>query len=171
MKLVSFYCDVDGTDFYSKCAESLRMQCLRLRIPHLIVNENFGTKWIDNVRAKPAFLLKIINELNEDFFWLDVDCLIHQPIDFERRGDWMGDLREDGNPHDYFHLIRNSHRNKAFIQNWADEVALQKRGSHTAFIRIYNSIEFHSIPKAYVSLGRSPVESKFKYLNPNGLQI
>jgi hypothetical protein len=74
MKLVSFYCDVDGGNFYTNHSIRLKKKCVDLGVPHIITQENFGESWIDNVRAKPIFLLKLLNELNDDLFWLDVDC-------------------------------------------------------------------------------------------------
>lgn len=164
MKLVSFYCDVDGRDFYTKHAIRLKTQCENLGIPHLILEENFGTSWIDNVRAKPEFLLKIMNQLNEDFFWLDVDCNIHKKIDFKLDVDWISDIRNDGKPHDYVHFIKNTQSNKDFMIKWINEIDEKKRGSHTAFMNIYNTLNFKQIPDGYVSLGLSDVESKKTYL-------
>jgi hypothetical protein len=163
MKLISFYCDVDGVSFYTDHSIRLRQQCERLGIESLILPENFGTSWIDNVRAKPAFLLKIMNQINEDFMWLDVDCNVHKKIDFNLDVDWMSDIRTDNNPHDYVHVIKNNERTKNFMLKWINEINEQKRGSHTAFIKIYKDLEFRKIPSGYVSLGLSDLESKKKY--------
>jgi len=163
MKLVSFYCDVDDSGFYKKNSIRLRKQCEDLGVPNLIVEENFGKDWIDNVRAKPEFLLKMMNSLDEDFFWLDVDCSINKKIDFNLDIEWMGDIRSDGCPHDYVHFIKNNESNKNFMIKWINEINEQKRGSHTAFIRIYNCLNFCKVPDGYVSLGISHVESKLNY--------
>jgi hypothetical protein len=163
MKLVSFYCDVDDSDFYKKNSVRLRRQCEELEIPNLIVEENFGKTWIDNVRAKPTFLLKMMDFIDEDFLWLDVDCIINKKIDFALDTDWMCDITKDGCPHDYVHLIKNSESNKNFIIKWINEIEEQKRGSHTAFIRIYKSLKFSRLPEGYVSLGLSNIDSKSDY--------
>lgn len=163
MKLVSFYCDVDGGDFYTHHAIRLKKQCEILKIPHLILKENFGTSWIDNVRAKPEFLLKMMNQLDEDFFWLDVDCNIHKKIDFKLDVDWMSDMRKEGKPHDYVHFIKNNQSNKEFMIKWIAEIDKHKKGSHTAFINIYSNLNFKQIPDGYVSLGLSTIESKKTY--------
>ena len=60
MRLVSFYCDVDDSSFYKDNSIRLGRQCGDLGVPNLIVEENFGKDWIDNVRAKPFFLLKMM---------------------------------------------------------------------------------------------------------------
>lgn len=164
MKLVSFYCDVDGKSFYSDNAIRLKKQCDDLNQESLILNEDFGGEWIDNVRAKPIFLLKIMNELDEDFFWLDVDCSLHKKIDFNLDVNWMSDMINLNKPHDYVHFIKNNESNKLFLIKWIKEIEERKRGSHTAFMEIYNELEFKKIPSGYVSLGLSTVESKTKYL-------
>jgi hypothetical protein len=163
MKLVSFYCDVDGGDFYKNSSIRLMKKCNDLGVPSLILEENFGESWIDNVRAKPIFLLKMMSELDEDIFWLDVDCQIHKNIDFELTSDWSLDFRTDGCPHDYVHFIKNTESNRNFIRKWIKEVEYCGRGSHTAFIGIHRDLYFSRLPVGYVSLGLSNVESKNKY--------
>ncbi len=163
MKLVSFYYDVDDSNFYTKSAINLQKQCISLDMPHLILNEKFGDTWIDNVRAKPIFLLKMLNELNEDIFWLDVDCNIHKKIDFTLDVDWIFDIRNDTQPHDYVHYIKNTNENKLFLQQWISEIELRNRGSHTAFIQIHDKLSSKRIPYGYVSLGLSDIKSKTEY--------
>jgi hypothetical protein len=46
---------------------------------------------------------------------------------------------------------------------WINEINDKKRGSHTAFMGIYNNLNFKKIPNGYVSLGISDVESKKTY--------
>ena len=165
MKLVSFYCDVDGGTYYADCSSRLKKECDALGVDHLILEENFGKDWIDNVRAKPIFLLKMLNELNQDFVWLDVDCNIKRKLDFTIKGDWMVDFKTGGNPHDYVHCIKNNEGNKIFLQRWIEEIENKKRGSHTAFINIYKSLNYSAVPANYFSLGLSQVQSKKKYMN------
>jgi len=165
MKLVSFYCDVDEKKYYQNKSVMLTQMCNTLGMEHLIVEENFGTNWIDNVRAKPKFLLKMLNLLKDDFIWLDVDCSITKKIDFNLDCDWMVDFRPDGEPHDFVHVIKNTESNKDFLLRWIQEIEIKQRGSHTAFMNIYKSLNFREIPKGYVSLGLADVESKHKYFN------
>jgi hypothetical protein len=163
MKLVSFYCDVGTEKYYTECSLIFKNNCKKLGIDHLVINESFGENWIDNVRAKPIFLLKMINELNEDFIWLDIDCNIKRKIDFTIDTDWMFDLRKCGTPHDYVHCIKNTENNKLFLQKWIKEIEDKKKGSHTAFINIYKELNHSLVPKNYFSLGSSNVNSKLKY--------
>jgi hypothetical protein len=167
MKLISFYCDSDNSNFYTKCAERLKKQCDDIKMPSVILHENYGDSWIDNVRAKPLFLLKMLNQLEEDFIWLDVDCSIHKKIDFEFSVDWMIDIRNDGNPHDYVHLVKNNSSNKEFIIKWINKIDENKGGSHSAFIEIHKDLKFDIFHSGYVSLFLSDVQSKKKYFHDN----
>lgn len=163
MKVISFFCDVDEKKFYETKSKELSNMCDNLGIEYLILEENFGSNWIDNVRAKPNFLLKMLNTLNHDFIWLDVDCIIHKKFDIQFDCDWMIDFRPDGQPHDYVHVIKNSQTNKDFLLKWIKEIEDKKRGSHTAFMNIYKSLNYKPIPSGYVSLGLADVESKTNY--------
>jgi hypothetical protein len=167
MKLISFYCDVDGSNYYSDSAKKLRDKCNILGVENLILMENFGTNWIDNVKAKPVFLKKMLNELDSDFIWLDVDCDIHKKIDFDLKSiEWMVDFRDSKTPHDYVHVVKNCENNKLFLDRWIQEVSDKNKGSHSAFINIYKSLNYNIIPKNYVSINNlSNVGSKQKYFN------
>jgi hypothetical protein len=163
MKVISFFCDVDEKKFYENKSVELINMCKSLGVEHLVVEENFGKNWIDNVRAKPNFLLKMMNTLDHDFMWLDVDCYINKKIDFDFDCDWMMDFRPDGQPHDYVHIIKNTEKNKDFMGRWIQEIEEKKRGSHTAFMNIYKTLNYKPVPSGYVSLGLADVESKHNY--------
>lgn len=167
MKLISFYCDVDNNKYYSNHASRLTQKCKHLNIDFLIVEHKIGNNWIENVRAKPNFLLKMMNELNEDFIWLDIDCDIHKKIDFDLTADWMGDLRSDGTPHDYVHFIKNTTSNKEFMLRWINKIKSTNRGSHTSFVAIYKDLNFCKIPDGYFSIVLSKVNSKQLYFKGN----
>jgi len=79
-KIVSFYCDVGKSTFYSDCAKRMIARCKKLGLSYYIKERNYGKTWIDNVRAKPVFLLETFKELREPFLWVDIDCDIMQPI-------------------------------------------------------------------------------------------
>ena len=81
-KLVSFYVDVDGTDYYSRCAERLKKQCQSLNIPHDIRQYRSTGNWLKNCNLKPTFILEMFNELQYPFFWFDVDCEITKELSF-----------------------------------------------------------------------------------------
>ncbi|MBC8183121.1 hypothetical protein H8E88_18615 [candidate division KSB1 bacterium] len=102
MKIVSFYCDIDGKTFYSDCSKKLKANCDMLGIESIIVERNFGTEWIDNVRAKPVFIKEMFYMLKEPFICLDVDCEVLN-LDFDIAADWGFVLRSDGMPCDFVH--------------------------------------------------------------------
>ena len=163
MRIVSFYCDVDGSNFYSNCASKLESKLSLLGIDYVIRNKYFGNNWIDNVRAKPLFLKEIINELQEDLIWLDIDCDIVKKIDFKIKGSWGVLLREDGTPHDFVHYISNTTESKNLISKWIEKIEINNKGSHSAFIDIFKEINCSEIPSGYFELGLSEVKSKNEY--------
>lgn len=165
MKIVSFYHDVDDSKYYTNHSYRLKQKCEKLGIESIIIEKNYGDKWIDNVKAKPLFLKEMLLTLNEDFIWLDIDSdIIKPPPTGFFSGDWMCDLRPNNTPHDYIHIIKNKKSNLEFIESWISKIEENNKGSHTAFIEIYKSLNLHHIPKGYFSIGElSNVESKNKY--------
>ncbi len=165
MKIVSFYADVDNSTAYSDSAKQLMSQCEALKVEYMIVEQNFGDKWIENVRAKPLFLLNTLNSLKESFIWLDCDCSILKPIDFEVKSDWGVYMRENGTPHDFVHYVSNTAHARNFLELWVKTVEEQQRGSHTAFISIFDKISSEVLPAGYFQLGLAETTSKQDYFN------
>ena len=163
MKIVSFYCDIDGKTFYSDCAERLKENCERLRIEHVIVERNYGDSWIDNVRAKPIFIKEMLDTLNEDIIMLDVDCEIIREMPKRKHG-WGFMLRDDNTPHDFVHYINNTADSYQFVERWIKKIDNIGRGSHSAFLNIYHSLNSFVIPDGYFSLGLAETKSKTEYL-------
>jgi len=170
MKLISFYCDVDKTTYYSDKAIELKSKCEKIGVDHLIIEKKFGDTWIDNVKAKPIFLRQMLETLNEDFIWLDVDADILKKVDFDLLGyDWMFDIRFDNKPHDYVHIIKNNEENKIFIDKWIDDINKNSGGSHSSFINMYKLLKHNKIPKGYFDINNlSNVKSKENYFKNNG---
>lgn|ERR1035437_9835920 len=163
MKIVSFYSDVDDSNFYSDCAEKLKQKLDYLGLEYVIKNKSFGNNWIDNVRAKPLFLQEMMIELNEDFIWLDIDCSIIKKIDFTIKSNWGVLLREDGTPHDFVHYVSNTKESKKLISKWIEQIDIDKKGSHSAFNSIVSEINYSEIPTGYFEIGLSEVKSKQEY--------
>jgi len=160
MKLVSFYCDVDGSDYFTNCARVLEDRCNYLGLDYLILEEKFGDSWIENVKAKPLFLLKIMNSINSDFIWLDVDCHILKKPDFNFDYDWMVDFRKDGSPCDYVHFIKNTVSNREFLCEWIELINTNNLGSHTSFISLSKKLNLGRLPVDYFKLGISKIKEK-----------
>ena len=43
--IVSFYSDVDGSDYYSRCGRRLVAQCESLGVEHHVVERRYGGDW------------------------------------------------------------------------------------------------------------------------------
>ena len=159
--IISFYCDVDGSAFYSNCAKWLSAVCDQLETPYYIVKRCYGSSWIDNVRAKPEFILETLDRLVGDCIWLDVDSLLLQRPNF-KLDKWAVMLRKDTSPHDFVHYIPNNNASRLFLRKWIDEIKRAKRGSHTAFISIAK--DYQILPDDYFQIGLAESNSKTAYL-------
>ncbi len=164
MKVVSFYCDVDNNTFYSDCARGLVDNLNSLGVDHVIKHQEFGTTWIANVCAKPTFLRQMMDELQEGFIWLDVDCRLIKKIQIPDMNKWGFMLRDDGSPHDFVHYVPFSPESIKFVEKWIDEVENKKVGSHGAFIALQKEIPSQIITPGYFQLGLSNVDSKNSFL-------
>jgi hypothetical protein len=161
MKIVSYYCDIEGNTFYSDHAKRLKCQCDKLDIEHLILERNYGSTWNENCRAKPAFLLEILNTLKEPFIWLDVDCEVVS-IDFKIKGSWGIVGRCDGGVHNFVHYINYSEKNLLFLQEWIDSIG--DESDHNTFIKLYKKLNYFFIPDGYFNLGLAEGQSRHEYL-------
>lgn len=166
-KLISFYYDVDGNTFYSDCAKKLSKRCDELGIKYDFRNEGGGDSWIKNCRFKPTFILKMLNELNEDLAFIDIDSIILRKPTFEIENEWGVDWHYVGmkkvRPYDYIHYIKNTPKNKEFLKLWADLIDTNDNGDHTAFIKLHNLLDIVAIPHGYYKFGLAITSSKDNY--------
>lgn len=153
--IVSFF---TPDEYYKSCAINLKQRCDRLGAEHYIVERSFGHTWIENVRAKPLFLLEMTKKFGGGFFWLDVDCMLLKLPDF-KPAVWGVYLRQDGTPHDFVHYVPPN--SQKFLNMWLTEVNKCGRGSHTAFINIV--VDYEVMPTGYFELGLSETKSKLAY--------
>lgn len=152
-KVISFYYDTEGT-FYSDKAKELAENCNRLGIEHIIVERKYGNRWIDNVRAKPLFLLEMID--HAPFIFIDVDCKINSIPDMDGC-EWGFMTREDSFlVHDFVHYVNS----KKFIHRWIDEIKKQNRGSHSALRSIIDTVKWCGIPHDCFDLEVSTIKDK-----------
>ena len=76
MKIVSFYHDIDDSEYFENHALRLMNECANFDLDTVILERDFGDTWIENVKAKPTFLLEMFDSLQEPFLWVDIDCKI-----------------------------------------------------------------------------------------------
>jgi hypothetical protein len=162
MIIVSFYCDIDGKTFYSHCSEKLKANCNRIGVESIIVERNYGTNWIDNVRAKPLFIKEMLHNLKKPLICLDVDCEILN-LDFEIEGNWGFVLRSDQMPCDFVHYVDYTNDNLIFVDKWIAEIGRCGKGSHAALQNIYSSLNYFFIPEGHFNLHLVESESKSQY--------
>jgi hypothetical protein len=167
MTVISFYADVDGKTFYSDCAKRLEQNCKDLGLKYAIRQKQYGSDWITNERAKPAFIKEMFDEIDDDLLWIDVDCVIKRVpvIDWiECPIVWGVRLRKDGTPHDYVHYIANTEFNASFITSWINEIERCGKGSHTAFVNLYEMLDIFYLHDDF-ELVEADIPSKTTYLD------
>ena len=79
--VTSFYADVAGRDYYSRSAERLRARLTALNVPHEIVELPTQGSYRANCLAKPGFILEQLRRTAAPLVWLDVDAVVHKPLD------------------------------------------------------------------------------------------
>jgi len=79
--LISFYSDVDDSTYYSNHSERLISNCKELNIPFDIREKESLGDYKLNCLSKPQFVLDMLNEKDEPIIWMDIDTIIHKPLD------------------------------------------------------------------------------------------
>lgn len=80
-EIVSFFADVDNRTYYSDHAKRLRQSCEELGMPCDIRQLQTTGSYRANCLSKPRFLLEILEEKQKPFVWLDVDSIVHRPLE------------------------------------------------------------------------------------------
>jgi hypothetical protein len=80
-EIVSFFADIDNRTYYSDHAKRLRQSCEELGMPCDIRRLQTTGSYRMNCLSKPRFLLEILNEKQKPFVWLDVDSIVHRPLE------------------------------------------------------------------------------------------
>jgi hypothetical protein len=79
--VTSFFADVGGRDYYSRSAARLRTRLTGLEVPHDIVELPSQGSYRANCLAKPGFILDQLRKTAAPLVWLDVDSVVHGPLD------------------------------------------------------------------------------------------
>jgi len=176
--IVSFYSDVDGSDYYSSCGRRLVEQCEALGVAHHVVERRYGRDWIANVKAKPTFLREMFDRLGTPFLWVDVDCdVLQYPTAAEGLScDWAC-VQNPGHLFvcDCVHYVGHTERTRTLLDTWiATCAAPGTAGSHSGFCRILPAavdagLRLEYLPQSYVHgptirIGLADTPSKLDYL-------
>jgi hypothetical protein len=82
--VISYFCDVDGSTYYSDHAARFREECERLQIPAEITQIQSLGSYQDNCLVKPKFIYSKLTEHKRPILWLDIDTFIlKQPNAFD----------------------------------------------------------------------------------------
>lgn len=169
MRLISYYCDIDGKTFYSDNAKRLKARCDEMGITHTIEERkpviNQANQWLAAECIKPFFIRDMFDRYNEPLLWLDVDCNILKLPDFKVMGQWGFEWRHDNVPKDFVHYIEHTEANRAYLDAWCNEVKRLGACSHTALINTFTHLDYFLIEPGYFELVLAEeVQSRFNYL-------
>ena len=78
MRIVSFYCDPEGTKYYSNHARRFREDADVLRMPVTVKKMQNQGDYRKNCLRKPEFLKTMLQQLDEPILWVDIDSKIHK---------------------------------------------------------------------------------------------
>ena len=75
-EIISFYSDVDQTNYYSDCAAVLTKRLTELSVPHDIRSKESTGSYQKNCLSKPAFIHSLLSEKKRPVVWLDIDSVM-----------------------------------------------------------------------------------------------
>jgi len=79
-EVISFYSDLEGSDYYSKCAARLHDQLIKLGVPIDIRQKPSLGSYQKNCLSKPDFILKMLTMKQKPIVWLDIDSDVRKPL-------------------------------------------------------------------------------------------
>jgi hypothetical protein len=78
--VISFYSDLEGSNYYSKCAERLKQQLTTLGIPFDIREKISLGSYQKNCLSKPDYILKLLTIKQKPIVWLDIDSDVRKSL-------------------------------------------------------------------------------------------
>ena len=81
MKIITFYCDVDGRNYYTQCAKNLEKMCEEFDIDIEMTEKESRGNYRDNCLSKPSFILEKLSQFKEPVCWVDVDTVFKKRPD------------------------------------------------------------------------------------------
>lgn len=194
--VVSFYSDIENRTYYSDHGKRLVERCKSLDIPYDIQEKKSLGSYQDNCLSKPQYILDILDKKQQPILWLDIDSLVHKPLDvfdeFEDKSDVVlstanGMLSGIKASPIYFN---NNDNARKFLNTWIDSAEKIKKENANDFdheplfgvVAGYMNIidvgfvgpEYcvwpgHTNENTFITMGLADAESKKENLRKMGL--
>ena len=123
-KFISFYCDRNGGDYYTKCKDELQSRLDEFEANYHIEELPSRENYMLNCLMKPQFILDCIKKLNEPVIWIDIDCKINQlPTELDSiETDIALAIREHDlkTPHSALLFFNNTEKSISFLEEWKE---------------------------------------------------
>lgn len=123
---ISFYSDINNTNYYKSSCLNLQKQLLNLNIPFYHEQlENKGN-YLKNCLFKPKFILNSLIKLNTPVFWIDADSkIINFPLELTnfdteyKKYDLGFVIKSDKKvPESALIYFNNTEKSKLFLNEW-----------------------------------------------------
>lgn len=176
MKIISFFSDVYGSNYYEDCAKFLYKDCNSLELDFYIEKLNGYNSYRENCKMKPAFILNCISKFKSSVLWVDCDSrILKKPIleNIESRVDYAGVKRNA--PTDVFPVMiastlffNNTEASIDLLKKWIYECSLEvnaQRADHSILLDLIPKIKpirFEWLPDSF---GRIPLQNYAKINN------
>lgn len=83
-RVISFFCDVDNSTYYSEKAIEFNNKCCSLNIIHEVNQIESQGNWMLNCLSKPKFIITKLEQYKSPLIWMDIDTIIKQSFkDFD----------------------------------------------------------------------------------------
>ena len=92
IKLISFYSDLPGLDYYKTCANDFLTSCSNFNIESHVQNLESTGSYRLNCLRKPQYILDCLLKFNTPVMWLDIDSKIHTNLPILNTNDLNFDI-------------------------------------------------------------------------------
>lgn len=131
--LVAFHQDTPLTGGeYRNHAIRLKMECDRVGWDSHIVHRQYGGDYLSIVKAKPLFMLEMLDTLTGPIVYLDVDSVVLKKWDYPE-WDCIGwAAKPSGLPYGHVHYLPNTQETRDFLNAWLLNLEGWEGGDHSA---------------------------------------
>jgi hypothetical protein len=185
-KFVTYYYDIDDTNYYEKKSENLKNSLNSLGAELKTYNPEFENNYNINCLRKPEVIIQAIDELNEDIIWIDADCYIQNlPIEMDNQEEDIGIVIRNHDmetPHVALIYFKNNKKTKSFLDDWNKKCVSKIKevkegkydgGDHDPFIDTFKDRTdvSYKLYSPMVASTNIPTSSVLIGISPGGLGV
>lgn len=177
-KLISFYAEPEGGNYYTESARRLTDACGALKIAYHIEQLETARHYRDNCFLKPGYIQRCLNDFNCPLLWIDVDSrLTCNPDLAEYQNCDFAAVKHPQHLPIYSHALffNTTEMGKKLIDNWVESSKnprwlSRKLTDHDAlaeeFGKMRSQMSFRFLPNSIAEIGLAPahlVRTKYQF--------